>query len=1114
MTLVTDFLDRFAQHIDAQKQRLDPHQNPLTFVANAFLQPARGALDTVGLGLEGTARLGEYAAGETLLPLAAVQVAGANAGLPGFDPNSTATQASQAALDQGPLHPRAALDAVRNGPDSLAAWLAGGLAMAEDPANLIGLPAKAASETGAAARLGKLASAEGVLSPEFEKGAAQDALEKFLHSMGTNVIPNEPAITDPLAGIVAKLQAKRPIDEIFGIADKAKAAGAARDEVGLAKQDVLNAKDVYKNVQDQKQAAVNEALAEFRKNGRLPRNFKMTPEYTQRVDETKNAVELLNPQGPQNRATFGTFVQDQRANLGEATRQQQAANKELQSAFGLTTKSPITGAQAGELAGPEALAAADMPTGVQEALANGVDPALAQQRSGDLGALNAQENAFANSVTPQATPEESPHLFPETVPVKLETVAPSPLPPAAKTPENPQYLASVKDQVTQVANLAPPQSMYPELDDPQAGRMIDLINHAFKEGLVAQKEAYSRPWKKLEFSDLGSVWYGINIDTVKNLLSDPIFAKFVLRNNGVAASANADNTRIIVNRLVTGEKDPLALFGTLGDILVQLGLHTEKGDSKYARDVIAKLGGNPFDSEAEIANELNGMQQALLGAGIQLANPVRATTGILTAPLNLLIPMRHRMFHIINNVTHVASRVAAFEQAAFPFLENSAKTLLERAAAEGKDVSALQGRGLVRAGDVLTREGMFSWQEAEKVLGPRYGKEWQALSQQAMEAGYKNSRDVLGNYQLEGTLGAAEKTIRKFVPFQSWAWRAYPRAAKYALQHPAVTAGLLHLYALDRAIAAQDGRPGYTVGTVGIGPDTLFVGLLTKVFTPEQESEIRLNPLSLFSPVGGDVLSLGMDDPNASQDQTGYQKLKKGLGLAGASFNPLIQEGAYLTGQDFSAPAPGSRYSNIDLLTGDMGGPTAPTIAGPNKALRAAITGAMGNRQVDNYDPVENKANELVYEATGKVISDPSNAALALDLKNHGPLYQQAQRLLDQGGATRAAFNAVSPVSVSSRTQTTQDRQAAGQPPFSYDMLKQAKDAGLVDLVRQMNAANDQFYRDNPAAAVNKNATLPKEATKDPRILAFEQKNIVLQRYAPKAYAAALADYKKTLGIP
>jgi hypothetical protein len=656
--------------------------------------------------------------------------------------------------------------------------------------------------------------------------------------------------------------------------------------------------------------------------------------------------------------------------------------------------------------------------------------------------------------------------------------------------------------------------MYPELDNPQAGRMIDLINHAFKEGLVAQKEAYSRPWKKLEFSDLGSVWYGVNIDTVKNLLQDPIFAKFVLRNNGIAASCLRDNEKIIINRLTTGEKDPLALFGSAGDVLVQLGLVDEKGHAAYAKQFIKDIGGNPFDSEAEIANELNGMQQALLGAGIQLANPVRATTGILTAPLNLLIPMRHRMFHIINNVTHVSSRVAAWEQAAFPFLENSAKTLLGRAAAEGKDISALQGRGLVRAGDVLAREGMFSWQEAEKVLGPRYGKEWQALSQQAVDAGNANSRDVLGNYQLEGTLGAAEKTIRKFVPFQSWAWRAYPRAAKYALQHPAVTAGLLHLYALDRAIAAQDGRPGYTVGTVGIGPDTLFVGLLTKVFTPEQESEIRLNPLSLFSPVGGDVLSLGMDDPNASQDQTGYQKLKKGLGLAGASFNPLIQEGAYLTGQDFSAPAPGSRYSNIDLLTGDMGGPTAPTIAGPNKALRAAITGAMGNRQVDNYDPVENKANELVYEATGKVISDPSNAALALDLKNHGPLYQQAQRLLDQGGATRAAFNAVSPVSVSSRTQTTQDRQAAGQPPFSYDMLKQAKDAGLVDLVRQMNAANDKFYRDNPAAAVNKNATLPKEATKDPRILAFEQKNIVLQRYAPKAYAAALADYKKTLGIP
>lgn len=1216
-----EFLNRLGQHVEAQRKLL-PGQGGNAL--DALTLGPRLGLQDVGLALEGGQKAGAAGFGELALIAAAAQVAGVDRGLPGFNPDAPVTQTSRQALAQGAAHPIAALDEFRNGPDTLAAWLAGAGAMAADPSNLIGLPAKGAAVAAKEGRLAGIAGAGALeASPEFTARTAkveallqgvlgemqgqvpkkQAILDEVLAEMrlgsgkkGSPVLPRQElpstaTVLTPEDIALQRLRRPKSLDDIFATADKVAALTAAREGEEGAKGALGASADIYRDVQGQKAAAVKEALDEFRVGGRLPRNFKATPQYAQRVDETKTAVELLNPQGPQGRATYGKFTGALREDISAARQRRVQAQTELEMAL-RPEKAPITPGQADVLVGPDN-AATDLgglnrdfnaaPGGPEFGLARPtpeqVQAALTTQAAApasDTTALKARYDALYGQWQ-RANPADKPVLLQQmkdaaatyntareaevgtaayrqeaaqqmgagiikgldplkqvfgvateaapglAVPTPGGTAtsaasgafagrpfAPSALPVEAKTATNPEYLASVKEQAQAVANLEPPPSMFPELDNPRGGRLVDLVNHAFKEGLVSLKEAYSRPFKRVGLKDVGSVWYGVNIQTVKNLLQDPIFARFVLRNEGVAQQAYLDNQKIIITRLTQGEKDPLALFGTLGDVLKQLGLQTETAGKKFTAETIKKLGGNPFDNEATIADELNGMQQALIGAGLQLANPVRAATGIVTAPLNLLIPMRARMFHIINNVTHVASRVAAFEQAAFPFLENSAEALLRRAAAEGKDVSALAGRDLVRGGETLAREGMFSWQEAERVLGPRYGAEWRRISEQAMEAGYKNSRDVLGNYQLDGALGAAEKAIRGVVPLQSWAWRAYPRAAKYALQHPAITAGLLHLYAVDRAIAQEDGRPGYTVGTIPVNTDTPFVGLLVNVFTPEQEGEVRFNPLSLFSPLGGDTLSIGMD--KANEPETGYQKAKEVLGFAGASFNPLIQEGAYLSGQDYQAPAPGSRYSGLDLLAGDITGATAPTLAGPNKALRAGITGAMGDRQEDTFDPVTNKANELVFEQTGLPVSDPGNRALAQDIRDHGPFYQAAQRILDEGGAARAGFNAVAPVSVLSRTNTTAARQSAARDvPFSYEDIKQAQDAGQVQMVKLMQQTNEQYYAQHPAAAVNRKADIP--ASVDPRLAAFERENVVLKRYAPRAYATKLADYKKTLGL-
>jgi streptogramin lyase len=72
-----------------------------------------------------------------------------------------------------------------------------------------------------------------------------------------------------------------------------------------------------------------------------------------------------------------------------------------------------------------------------------------------------------------------------------------------------------------------------------------------------------------------------------------------------------------------------------------------------------------------------------------------------------------------------------------------------------------------------------------------------------------------------------------------------------------------------------------------------------------------------------------------------------------------------------------------------------------------------------------------------------------------------------------------------------------------------------------MQAANNQYYAANPAAAVSQNAPAPSKAdtkatggSSDPRVLAWASKpeNAMLRELAPSTYAMRLAEYKKAIG--
>lgn len=1164
MSVIEDYLNslglgpRIAQHIQNEKDKLTGKQGLLP----ALLSPVTVPLDLLGLGLEGTAAVGKAAAGEVNYGLNAAQAAVG-------DPNSISTQNAQHVLQIGPGNPGGIQDFLRNNnPDHLTAILSGALEMAADPANLIPLPvghAAQATETAArAARKGATA----VLSDEFLKG--------MVGSAGENDIAERAIAAAKARATPAALPAFAP--------DVIPTAGpdlhSALERANQRVTRVQGAYDQAKTIYGETAAARQQATQDYRQgvlNGkqRLPRGLNQDPQYLAGLDEAKLRATPQGPGLPNHGQSFASYTAPVRGRLTAVQQQAQLAQDELRNSF-----------------------ANDTP-GVQNAVAAGVDPAVARARSTQLGELNDRFNKQPGGpeyVAPQA---DAKWLDPDpeaTVPpIPDQTLAPSAgtkvptgrartvfeqmmqdLGPT-DTPEGfrakldivnthlkqqgynlldehsgslpfaqgpvlspddaaealvaqkrgtlDEWFARPADQrdpvraiATEVANpLKAQNGSRPEQEPGYVSHMWDLIKYALGKGVEAQKAAYARPPGKVTLKSVGDVWSGINIQTVKNLIQDPIYNRWLLSNEGIRQRYITQQEKLIASRLTAGETDPLALFGNLGDYMAALGLKVE--DSKVAAWAEKQLGGNFFNIEADTANkanELNALQKAGIGTGLQLASPTRAVTGLLTAPGNLLLDMRAQTFHIINNVTHSASRVAAFEDAFLPFIQNSAKDMLARASTEGLDTSLLAtNRGFSRAGEELATDGFFTPEEVTTLLGERYGAEWGKVVQQAFDTGFQNSKRVLGNYQLDGALGSAEQLVRRFVPFMSWSWRAYPRAGKYALQHPAVGLALAHLYAADRANAQAEGRPGYQVGGIPITKDTPLLGLLASVFTPEQEATARINPLTLFSPVSGDLLGAGMDQGNGDP-LTAYQQAKGALGLVGGSFNPLIQTGAYVTGQDYSAPANASRYSPIDQEVGNLTGIEAPTIQGPLRAARKAVTTALGNPQPDNYDPVEAKAKELVFEQTGKPLEDPSNHALALQVQQHTGIYKQAEDDYLKGNALKAGFNAVAPTSVAVTTNTTAARQAATQGvPFSYNDIKQAQDQGLPQLVKAMNAANTAYYQANPAAAINQKATLSQTDTQDPRLTAFQAQpeNEMLRQLAPKAYAARLADYKKTLNI-
>lgn len=1009
-------IQRFDEAIKAEKEgRWAGKQYGDIPVLGGALRPVAAAANAVGLGLEGLGTTGKAIAGEVALPIAYAQRAYDESGLPGANANpnvsETARQITSVGLGEALRHPGRSVDALRESKDSPTAWLGGILEMASDPTNLLPLaPAKYINRA-KAAKLAGLAKPAVKLSDDLGAGrAAEFAQQLERRNFYDDLLGQEAARVDEVAGSKQQLtdletQLQAISDELTGKRFEKKEFSAYYKEAKAAQHEALKGTTFDKPFPEGIDPQTNLPIVR-------PENVEIRARNAAKAAKVKEEALARFPGGPKPEQTYGQYLDEP----NQAIYRLEAKQREMARLYADVKKRAPQPIRYGENG---------VPLGQDKNLL----------RVGGVNALfNADEAARAANM-PLTSADEA-------AAVGLPT-APS---------GSPEAVAEAMD-IT--ANA---QSLTPQMNPSTVGRMFDLISVAFKVGKEAQAAAVARDGVLPALRQMPGIWKGVSTETVRNIFMDEAFSRFIASHNGIRNDLITRNRGEAIARLKLGEKNPMHLLGAVSDYRAANGAKDVLG-TKELDEVRKKLGVSAYDVETEGIDNLSAMQHFTGGLGLGLANPVRATTNLLTAPLGYYGAMRHAMFHVVNSVTHNASRAAAFEQAYLPRIDASAKALLARAAEEGKDVSKFTGRIFNHPfGDVY--EGAFSPQEVTMWLGKRYGDEWQRLVKEADEAGFARAREVFGDYANRSKL---EQAANVPFPFMSWAWRAYPRVAYAVLQHPAVVAGILQLYQADIAQAKGEGRPGYQYGTLSIDKDTPFVGLLAKVFSPEQEAEVRFNPIAMFSPLGGEALSAvgGAEDKG---DQTLYQQAMDAVGLVGASPSPLLQAGAYISGQDYQSPSALSRYAPIDQAVDNagIGFTEVPTIQGPLRGAREMVTG-----KKDTYDPVLTKAYELVLEETGVPISDTRNKAIAIAIKNgDSPYLQRAERIVDVGGAGRAAFNANSPVSVQVTSETTKDkREAQLGTPYSYEEIEAVK---AIDprAAALMERKNQEFLLRNPAAAV------------------------------------------------
>jgi len=596
--------------------------------------------------------------------------------------------------------------------------------------------------------------------------------------------------------------------------------------------------------------------------------------------------------------------------------------------------------------------------------------------------------------------------------------------------------------------------------------------------------------------------------TLRNLQLDAGTLWLLLKEFGAeyGVDRGAVLARVAENRANHAATDKVAKLGSLGRDLADIGLAGLIDDASGLGDLI---GTGPLDAltgGGVKAVPLSAAQRTAVGTGIGLANglqrvsPLTALTG---GARGYFDPFIAATFGYLNGLQHNSFREALLHGAIKRDLPRLAGEFLDVLDGLGANTASLRAAGKFTPADVQAAVGAGA-----PALADQAAKEWATLTEALVRRNAQQVAGLAGNFadKTGGAAGKAVNVIGRVAPFSRWSIAYAPVLAKIALRHPFVATGIVRALAADAQAAKRDGRKGYTVGTLPISTETPVLGGVARARLGGAKGVVRLDPLALVSPWGGELIAGGDD---LGDDATAYQRVKAVGGRVGINPHPLLQDAAFLVDQDYQDAGSLSRTAAVEGAAGAVAtGLGLPTLPGSQRVLgqlRARI-----NPRADpasGYDPALRRYAELVLAKTKKPLSDPSNAKKYF--ANRDPaLWAQAVRETATGGLVGGLISLGTPLSATAQTteRVAADR-AKALAPVRYNQLQAATGPEKTKLQKQQ----DDYEKKTPAAKTYTGATPLGQAR---AILAqWEAENTVVKRANPARYARERDALKKRLGL-
>lgn len=517
------------------------------------------------------------------------------------------------------------------------------------------------------------------------------------------------------------------------------------------------------------------------------------------------------------------------------------------------------------------------------------------------------------------------------------------------------------------------------------------------------------------------------------------------------------------------------------------------------------------------------------GVAASLANPRALVTGLATPVLGLAegltIHARDAAQRALTTVIDVGARTAL----SFPVYKQALADAAPGFIAKMQAVDPTIASSL----DAQGRFGVTGMQ-------PAFAAEWTAIQHAAAEQAGKVATDAMGDFSNPST---ATKWFNTLFPGGSWNVQQAAVLARAASRHPAIALAGLGALMDDYKHHLANGDPQNT-GTWTITDKTPGWGLIAKAAAGGLAPGVfnggvaHINPVYPFSPFGGETLDLprqlgilpGHLAPNPNQNATDMGvEVANALGLAD---NPIGQAAAYKFGAVDTPPSAPLRLAGVgqyldaklNAASQQHGGP-ALLKANDLAALMAPMASPVDKTTINQQlrmgtyqDPAIAKAGaEIIYELTGRPASDPANAPLLAELRDHqSALYQQALDRGLGGKAVQGALSETSPMPVRAESQTATNVGRAQQQmlnqglPFSKAQLLALASGDRVTASMALTEALNQARKDNPILRVNDAATPETQATA--LLDQWKRVNAGMQSI-PALYQYELAHQAERLGL-